>query len=71
MAVSAGGIWTSSMPQKLAEYLPNLTDAERSKLFGDIVSVIDLPREHPTRLGVMRGAHVPFNLRRILISIVS
>lgn len=43
------------MPEKLAKYLPNLSQAERDTLFGSITSVRSLPSSDPTRQGVIAG----------------
>lgn len=53
---TAGAIWTNTMPGKLAEYLPFLSEEQRAKLFGDIASVIALPRGNATREGVIHGS---------------
>ncbi|EMD31052.1 hypothetical protein CERSUDRAFT_163556 [Gelatoporia subvermispora B] len=49
----AGAIWTNTMPDKLAKYLPDLTQAQRDELFGSITDVTALPRGDPTREGVI------------------
>lgn len=44
------------MPDQLAKHLPFLSEEERKKLFGDIESVIHIPRGDPVREGVISGA---------------
>lgn len=55
---SAGAIWANTMPSNLAKYLPSLSDSERSKLYGNISSVLDIPRGDPVREGVIEGSFV-------------
>lgn len=43
------------MPGNLTKYLPWLTDAERTELYGSITSVTTLPRGDPVREGVIQG----------------
>lgn len=43
------------MPPNLAKYLPQLSQEQRDELFGDISSVIDVPRGDPVREGVILG----------------
>ncbi|KAF6745245.1 drug:h+ antiporter [Ephemerocybe angulata] len=49
----AGSIWTSMMPDKLAEHLPFVDEATRAKLFGSITAVAAQPRGSPIREGVI------------------
>ena len=51
----AGAMWTALMPGNLEKALPNLSSDERKKLFGSISDVLDYPREHPIRMGVIEG----------------
>ena len=60
---TAGAIWTSEMPGRLAVHLPDVDAATRAKLFGSITSVMALPFGNPTREGVIAGT-----LRRALPS---
>lgn len=46
------------MPSNLAKYLPSLSDSERLKLYGNISSVLDIPRGDPVREGVIEGLFV-------------
>ena len=43
------------MPGKLAYYLPQLTDEERTTLFGSLYAVAVYPRGNPIREGVILG----------------
>ena len=52
----AGAIWSGTMPGKLREYLPGLTQEERDVLFGSIKDVRDRPMDDPVRQGVISGA---------------
>ena len=52
---AAGAIWTSEMPVKLAEHLPNVNQTTRDQLFGSITDVMALPFGDPTREGVIAG----------------
>jgi hypothetical protein len=54
---SAGAIWSSQMPSRLAHYLPFLSQSERNVLFGSITEAGSKPRGHPIREGVISGAH--------------
>ncbi|KAI0690338.1 drug:h+ antiporter [Cerioporus squamosus] len=49
----AGAIWTNTMPEKLADHLPNVNATERAELFGSITSITALPYDDPTRQGVI------------------
>lgn len=51
----AGAIWTNTMPDKLAKYLPFLTEEQRAKLYGSIVEAAANPRGDPIREGVIKG----------------
>lgn len=44
------------MPDNLAKYLPFLSDHERAELFGNIKSVLKIPRGDPRREGVIHGS---------------
>lgn len=56
----AGAMWSALMPGNLAKALPELSEQERKKLFGSISDVLQYPREHPIRQGVIEGMTVPF-----------
>ncbi|TBU22782.1 drug:h+ antiporter [Dichomitus squalens] len=49
----AGAIWTTNMPHKLAEHLPNANQTTIDELFGSITDVLALPYNDPTREGVI------------------
>ncbi|KAJ7632776.1 drug:h+ antiporter [Roridomyces roridus] len=49
----AGAIWSSQMPDKLAEHLPFLSQVERDILFGSITAAAGKPRGDPVREGVI------------------
>ncbi|KAJ3529722.1 hypothetical protein NMY22_g8881 [Coprinellus aureogranulatus] len=51
----AGSIWTSLMPDKLAQYLPFVDEATRAELFGSLYVVASEPRGSPIREGVILG----------------
>ncbi|KAF8640180.1 hypothetical protein AX16_010235 [Volvariella volvacea WC 439] len=51
----AAAIWTNMMPDKLAEHLPFLSDAERQQLYGSIVAAAAYPRGSPIREGVIQA----------------
>lgn len=59
----AGAIWSNTMPDNLAKYLPWLTDAERAELYGSITSVTAFPRGDPVREGVIQGGRPPRRVR--------
>lgn len=52
---SAGAIWTSKMPSKLAQYLPDLSEKERATLFSSITDVTKHERGTHVREGVILG----------------
>ncbi len=56
---AAGAIWTSEMPAKLAQHLPDTDQATRDALFGSITDVMTYPFGDPTREGVIAGASPP------------
>ena len=43
------------MPKNLAKNLPQLSDADRQKLFGSITDAVAYPRGDPIREGVISG----------------
>ena len=43
------------MPQNLAKYLPNATEAERATLYGSIISIAALDQSDPTRQGAINA----------------
>ncbi|EIW85960.1 MFS general substrate transporter [Coniophora puteana RWD-64-598 SS2] len=49
----AGAIWSNSMPENLAKYLPELSDEQRKALYGSITDVVKYPRGDPIREGVI------------------
>ncbi|KAJ3858900.1 drug:h+ antiporter [Lentinula novae-zelandiae] len=49
----AGAIWTSKMPSKLAQYLPDLSEKERAALFSSITDVTKYERGTHVREGVI------------------
>ncbi|EIW80434.1 drug:h+ antiporter [Coniophora puteana RWD-64-598 SS2] len=49
----AGAIWSNTIPANLEKYLPNLSDAERERLYASITSVMKYPRGNPIREGVI------------------
>ncbi|KAJ3846885.1 drug:h+ antiporter [Lentinula lateritia] len=49
----AGAIWTSKMPSKLAQYLPDLSEKERAALFSSITDVTKYERGTYVREGVI------------------
>ncbi|KAF9234946.1 major facilitator superfamily domain-containing protein [Melanogaster broomeanus] len=51
----AGAIWSNTMPDNLAKYLPWLTDEQRAELYGSITSVTSSPRGDPVREGVIQA----------------
>ena len=51
----AGAIWAGTMPAKLREYLPDLSQEERDVLFGDITNVTERAMDDPVRVGVISG----------------
>ena len=56
---AAGAIWTSEMPVKLTEHLPDVDQATRDSLFGSITDVMAFPFGDPTRDGVIAGTSRP------------
>ena len=52
---TAGAIWTNVMPDKLAQYLPFITQQERDTLYNNISFVLAFERGHPVREGVIQG----------------
>ena len=46
------------MPANLREFLPDLPEEERMRLYGDIMRVLSYPRGHPVREGVILGMHL-------------
>jgi hypothetical protein len=43
------------MPGNLRKFLPDLSEEERMRLYGDIPRVLSYPRGHPVREGVILG----------------
>ncbi|KAI1784448.1 drug:h+ antiporter [Ganoderma leucocontextum] len=67
----AGAIWTSEMPIKLAEHLPNVDQTTRGKLFGSITDVMALPFGDPTREGVIAAYGDVMKLMLIAATVLS
>lgn len=59
-AALAGAIWTNVMPGKLDKYLApvGVPEEQRKQLFGSILAVIQFPRGHPIREGVIVGEEI-------------
>ena len=51
----AGAIWAGTMPAKLREHLPGLSQADRDVLFGNITAIRERPMDDPVRVGVIGG----------------
>ena len=51
----AGAIWAGTMPGKLAEYLPDVSQEDRDVLFGNITAIRERPMDDPVRVGVIGG----------------
>ena len=51
----AGAIWAGTMPGKLAEYLPDVSQEDRDVLFGNITAIRERPMGDPVRVGVISG----------------
>jgi MFS family permease len=51
----AGAIWSNTMPENLAKYLPWLTDEQRAELYGSITLAASYPRGDPVREGVINA----------------
>ncbi|KAM5539164.1 hypothetical protein V8D89_007037, partial [Ganoderma adspersum] len=67
----AGSIWTSEMPAKLAEHLPNANQTTRDQLFGSIPDVMKLPFGDPTREGVIAAYGDVMKLMVIAATVLS
>ena len=67
---AAGAIWTSEMPVKLAEHLPDVDQATRDSLFGSITDVMAFPFGDPTREGVIAGASRPPPYLVVVVGVV-
>ncbi|KAF7304956.1 Glycoside hydrolase family 16 protein [Mycena kentingensis (nom. inval.)] len=67
----AGAIWSDQMPERLARYLPSLTQAERDALFGSITKAASKPRGDPIRDGVIAAYGDVMKSMVVAASIVS
>ncbi|KAF7977944.1 hypothetical protein HWV62_2023 [Athelia sp. TMB] len=67
----AGAIWTNTMPDNLAKYLPFLNSTEIATLYGDITAAAANPRGDPTREGVIMAYDETMKIMVILATCVS
>ncbi|KAF7323193.1 hypothetical protein HMN09_00099800 [Mycena chlorophos] len=67
----AGAIWSDQMPERLAHYLPSLSQAERDRLFGSIIEAASKPLGDPVRDGVILAYSDVMNSMVLAASIVS
>ncbi|CAJ2511705.1 Uu.00g073300.m01.CDS01 [Anthostomella pinea] len=51
----AGAIWTGLFPVKLAEYLPEESQANLTSIYGDLVTQLSYPVGSPTRDAIIRA----------------
>ena len=50
-----GAIWTNTFPQALDRYLPQLTGAERSKIYGSLAKQLSYPMNSPIRDAIIQA----------------
>ena len=55
MVLPGGAIWTHLMPQNLAKYLPDVSQADRDTLFGSIITIGALDPSDPVRQGAVNA----------------
>ncbi|KAI0334669.1 MFS general substrate transporter [Cubamyces sp. BRFM 1775] len=67
----AGAIWSGTMPGKLREYLPGLSEEEREVLFGSIKDVRDRPMDDPVRQGVISAYSDTMKTMLVLATLLS
>lgn len=67
----AGAIWAGTMPEKLHEYLPGLSQEDRDVLFGDITAVRARPMDDPVRVGVIGAYSDTMKVMLVLATVLS
>ncbi|KAI0353438.1 drug:h+ antiporter [Trametes cingulata] len=67
----AGAIWSGTMPGKLREYLPGLSQEERDVLFGSITDVRARPMDDPVRQGVISAYSETMKTMLIVATVLS
>ncbi|TBU41144.1 MFS general substrate transporter [Dichomitus squalens] len=67
----AGAIWSGLMPDRLRQYLPNLSQEERDVLFGDITAVRERTMDDPVRQGVISAYSDTMKIMLILATALS
>ncbi|KAK7447416.1 hypothetical protein VKT23_014125 [Stygiomarasmius scandens] len=71
-SAAAGAVWTNNMPEKLAQYLPDVSEEDRAALFGSISTVItQYERGSAVRNGVIQAYSDVMHIMLIIATVVS
>lgn len=60
-AAISGAIWSSLIPKKLEQYLPEETKSHAGEIFGKLTKALEYPMGSPTRLGINRAYQETMN----------
>ncbi|KAJ5150862.1 Siderophore iron transporter mirC [Penicillium canariense] len=60
-AAISGAIWSSSIPKKLMQYLPDETKSEAGEIFGKLTTALSYPMGSPTRDAINRSYQETMN----------
>ncbi|KAJ5721079.1 uncharacterized protein N7483_009013 [Penicillium malachiteum] len=60
-AAISGAIWTSLIPKKLQQYLPEETKSHAEEIFGKLTTALEYPMGSPTRIAINRAYQETMN----------
>ncbi|KAJ6008025.1 hypothetical protein N7540_012001 [Penicillium herquei] len=60
-AAISGAIWTSLIPKKLQQYLPEETKSHANEIFGKLTTALEYPMGSPTRIAINRAYQETMN----------
>ena len=66
-AAVSGAVWSTSIPEKLALYLPAYAQADASKIFGDITGARGYTVGSPARMAINRSYQERMNVLLIIV----
>lgn len=70
-AAVSGAVWSSSVPKKLLQYLPEETKADAADIFGKLTKALSYPFGSPTRTAINRAYQETMNRLLILAVLVT
>lgn len=70
-AAISGAVWTTFIPKKLLQYLPNETKSQADEIFGKLTEALKYEMGSPTRIAINRAYQETMNRLLILALVVT